>query len=66
MGLNGDSSMIYYMFLGNTSHQNPIYLVYCCWQLISNKDTKHTEKGKMSKQKGVRSCYGNFRNSFLV
>lgn len=65
VSLKGTSNMIYHTFLGNTSQQNPIYLGYCCWQLILNKDTKHTEKGEMTKQKSICTCYRIFCNSFI-
>lgn len=57
--LKGASNMISHIFLDNTSQQNPIDLVCCCWQLVLDKDTKHTEKG-------VSTCSRIFCNSFIV
>lgn len=60
------SNVIYHVLLDNESHQNPIYLPYCCWQWILNKDMKHTGKDEMRKQKGVHTCWGIFCNPFIV
>lgn len=45
VSLKGSSSMSYHTSLGDTSHQNPVSPGCCCWQLISNKDVQHTQKG---------------------
>lgn len=64
VSLKDVSNMIYHTFLDNTSYRNPVYLVYCSWQLISNKDMKRAEKGEMTNQEGVRTCLGILCNSF--
>lgn len=61
VSLKGTRNLIYHTFINNMSHQNPTYLLYCCWQLISDKEMKHTEKDEMTKETGVRVLFGTSR-----